>query len=165
MVQGIAAVDDGIGDKRQQFLANAVIVCQFGLHIDVQAGIGVDELCHQTAQAGLEVDHVLQITHAQAIALSLVAVGRSDALERGANLLASQLLLLVAVDGLMEIEHNVSAVAQVDAVRVVDVGFTQSLQLRQQATKVHDHTVSNHAVHASVQNTRRDQVKLVFLAL
>lgn len=159
------AVHDAVGDERQQLVAHGGVVLELGVHVDLQTRILVLQLRHQTAQARPEVLHILQVAHAQAVALRLAAVGWPDALERGADLLAGQLLLLVAVDLLVKVEHDVRAVADVQAAVVVDACLAQGLQLSQQSAEVHHHAISDHAVHVVVQDAGRDQVELVLLAL
>jgi hypothetical protein len=107
----------------------------------------------------------LQVAHAHAVALGLAAVGRSDALQRGADLVPGQLLLLVPVDGLVEVKHDVCAVTQVQPALIVDACVAQSLHFGQQPAQVHHDAVADHAVHVLVQDARGHQVKLVLCAL
>jgi hypothetical protein len=73
----------------------------------------------------------LQVAHAHAVALGLAAVSGPDALQRGADLVPGQLLLLVPVDRLVEVKHDVCAVAQVQPALVVHAGVAQGLHLGQ----------------------------------
>lgn len=105
-------VVDGINDKLGQLLA--VLAEAGNLLLDVvlqQVAKALLVAGGQLAQLGLEVLLVEDLVHPDSVAARLVRVGRADATPSRADLLASQLLLLQAIDAGVQLEVDLGAVA------------------------------------------------------
>lgn len=164
-IQSFVGIVYGVFDHGQELIADGLVVRHLRIHIDHDTRKGPLQLSSQAAQPALKVLHIQQIAHAEAVAHDLGSVGRADALQGRADLVPAQLRLIVAIDALMEVEDNMSAVGEEDASLVVHAHVPQGLELAQHAAQVHHHTVADHALHSRMQDGRGNQVKLVLHAV
>lgn len=81
------------------------------------------------------------------------------------DLVPAEAVLVVAIDGLVEVEDQVRAVRDDEAAGVLDLLGLEVLELLDELRQVHHHAVADHARRLGVQDARRDQVELVHDAL
>mmetsp|Transcript_7788 Transcript_7788/g.22905 ORF Transcript_7788/g.22905 Transcript_7788/m.22905 type:complete len:205 (+) Transcript_7788:878-1492(+) len=96
------------------------IVFQLGLHIDFQPRMTAHVMIGQGAETTLEKIEFLEIAHPQSVPGDFGSVRRPDPLLGRTDFVPSEARFEFAVDFLMKIEDEVSAVGYLDATLVVD---------------------------------------------
>jgi len=118
----------------------------------------------EVAEALLEVGKIAQVADAEAVALDLGGVGWPDALLSGADFVSAETVLERAVDFLMKVKDEVGTVRDLHSALILDAAGRQSIELIEEGGEVDDNAVANDARGLVIQNSRGEQMELVFLA-
>ena len=165
VLEGLVGVLDGIDGHLIDALGDVAVELQLALDVDLEAGEGPHVVVGQVAEALLEVLEVAKIADADAVALDLGGVGRSDALFGGADLVPTEAVLKGAVDLLVEIKDQVGAVGNLDPALVLDATGREGIELIEEGGEMDDDTVANDAGGLVVEDARGKQMELVLLSL
>ena len=132
------------------------------LDVVIQSGETRHGVCGQSAEALLERSKVAEVARAGAVARRLRGVGGADPPPRGPDRSAFQLGLSSSVDCLVEPEEQMRPVGERDASGGRDAFFFEVVEFLEQTGKVDDDAVADDACCLLVEDTRGDQVELVF---
>ncbi len=111
-----------------------------------------------------EADRIQDVTDSQPDAPGLVGIGRSDALERGADLVVAAHRLGDRVVRLVPREDEVGAARHLQLC-ARDATRFERVDLPEQRRQVDDDAVGDHRDHVVVEDARRDELQGVLLAV
>src|SRR5512147_1036440 len=102
---------------------------------------------------------VEEVSHANALAVDLVGIGRPDTAPGSPDLLVALEVLACDVEGLVVGHDQVGLLADQEAVAELDAPPGHCVHFLEERGRIDDHAVSNDALLTLVQDARGDQVE------